>query len=141
MAGQLNARKGHKRLQKNASINVTPFVDLMLVLLIIFMVAAPQMTVNLPVELPQAAGSAASSNDAQPLVLSMTKDEAIFLEEQEVTAQDLIIQLNEASQNNLSQKIIIRGDQGVNYGAVIALVSMVNEAGYQSIALDAQQKN
>ena len=105
------------------------------------MVAAPQMTVNLPVELPQAAGSAASSNDAQPLVLSMTKDEAIFLEEQEVTAQDLIIQLNEASQNNLSQKIIIRGDQGVNYGAVIALVSMVNEAGYQSIALDAQQKN
>ena len=117
-----------------SDINVTPFVDVMLVLLIVFMVAAPLLTVGVQVELPKANAAAIPGND-EPLVVSVNAEGKVFLQETETPLDALGTRLTAITGNNPDARIFVRGDQGINYGRVMEVMSTVNRAGYRKVAL------
>ncbi len=140
MAMHLAGRSGggRRRAYKPMSeINVTPFVDVMLVLLVIFMVTAPLLTVSVPVDLPTASAKSGSKPD-KPLVISITAEGKIFLSETEVSLADLIAKLREATKADKTRRIYIRGDRSIAYGKVMALMSALTEAGFTKVALVAE---
>ena len=129
------ARNGkRRRYQPMAEINVTPMVDVMLVLLIVFMVAAPLLTVGVPVNLPKA-GTQALSGDDEPLAITVSAEGKIFLAEEEVALQALVPRLKAIVGTGYEQRIYVRGDKQVNYGRVAAVVSRINDAGFARVAL------
>ena len=117
-----------------SEINVTPFVDVMLVLLIVFMVTAPLLTVGIPVDLPKVKADALT-DQKDPLEITVKLDGNIFLGESEVEVQNLIPRLNAISDQNLETRIYIRGDKMVAYGKMMEIMSIINIAGYQKVAL------
>jgi biopolymer transport protein TolR len=117
-----------------ADINVTPMVDVMLVLLVIFMITAPLLTVGVPVDLPKTKAPAMSDPD-EPLVVSINKEGKIFLQEAELTADQLGPRVAAISNNNPEVKIFIRGDQAVNYGAIAEVLGQLVSAGFRHLAL------
>ena len=128
-------RKG-KRYQPMAEINVTPMVDVMLVLLIVFMVAAPLLTVGVPVNLPKAGAQSLKADDA-PLAITVTQDGSIFIQESEIAVAALVPRLRAIANAGagLQQRIYVRGDQNVAYGRVADVVARINSAGYARVAL------
>lgn len=126
-------RKG-KRYQPMAEINVTPMVDVMLVLLIVFMVAAPLLTVGVPVNLPQAGAQNLKADD-KPLAITVNADGRIFIEETEIAATALVPRLKAIAGVGLEQRIYVRGDKDVAYGRVADVVARINAAGYARVAL------
>ena len=126
-------RKG-KRYQPMAEINVTPMVDVMLVLLIVFMVAAPLLTVGVPVNLPQAGAQNLKAGD-EPLAITVNADGRIFIEETEIAATALVPRLKAIAGVGLEQRIYVRGDKDVAYGRVADVVARINAAGYARVAL------
>ena len=118
-------------------INVTPLVDVMLVLLIIFMVSAPMMTVGIPVDLPKS-GAASMSEDEKPMTLTIDKEGGFFLGENKVSEDEIRTQLQ--NEPNHERKVCIRGDQKLVYGDIIRLMSIVSECGFSKIALVASAK-
>ena len=126
-------RKG-KRYQPMAEINVTPMVDVMLVLLIVFMVAAPLLTVGVPVNLPKAGAQNLKADDA-PLAISVTGDGKIFIEETEIAIAALVPRLKAIAGAGIEQRIYVRGDKDVAYGRVADVVARINAAGYARVAL------
>jgi len=126
-------RKG-KRYQPMAEINVTPMVDVMLVLLIVFMVAAPLLTVGVPVNLPKAGAQSLKADD-EPLAITVNAEGKIFIEETEIAAAALVPRLQSIAGAGLEQRIYVRGDKAVAYGRVADVVARINAAGYARVAL------
>ena len=123
-----------RRHQPMAEINVTPFVDVMLVLLIIFMVAAPLLTVGVPIDLPETRATALES-DSEPLTVSIGSDGRIFLQDSEVSAEQLVATLQAIASSGLNERIFVRGDRQADYGTVMRVMGRLNAAGYKRIGL------
>jgi len=134
--------KGRGRYRAMAEINVTPLVDVMLVLLIIFMVAAPLMTVGVPIDLPKTNASALNQ-ETEPLTISVNAEGKIFIQESEVPLENLVAQLRAilAAQpaGQPERRIFVRGDRGINYGRVMEVMGTVSAAGFTKVALLAEQ--
>lgn len=126
-------RKG-KRYQPMSEINVTPMVDVMLVLLIVFMVAAPLLTVGVPVNLPKA-GAQSLKADEEPLAITVNAAGKIFIEETEIAIAALVPRLKAIAGAGFEQRIYVRGDKDVAYGRVADVVARINAAGYARVAL------
>ncbi len=133
-SGGRHHRRLRRRHQPIAEINVTPFVDVMLVLLIIFMVAAPLMTVGVPIDLPETRASALQS-DSEPLTVSIDADGRIFLQDSEVSAEQLVATLQAIATGGLNERIFVRGDRATKYGTVMRVMGRLNAAGYKRIGL------
>jgi biopolymer transport protein TolR len=118
-----------------AEINVTPFVDVMLVLLIIFMVAAPLLTVGVPVELPKTAASPLPSEQEEPLTISLTRDGRVVLQQTDIAADELIPKLRAVAAERESDKIFLRADGAITYDAVMKVMGALNAAGFRNIGL------
>ena len=125
--------RGYRRQQFN-DINVTPFVDVMLVLLIIFMVTAPMLTAGVTVDLPDASAKPVPGTD-EPLSVSITKNGTIFIQETEVTFDDLQAKLNAIVGEKKDTRIFVRGDGGIDYGTIMGVIGQINEAGMTKVAL------
>uniref|UniRef100_UPI001356A4B6 protein TolR n=1 Tax=Roseomonas sp. 18066 TaxID=2681412 RepID=UPI001356A4B6 len=142
MAMSSGGGKGRGRYRAMAEINVTPLVDVMLVLLIIFMVAAPMMTSGVPIDLPKAQASALNQ-ETEPLTISVNAEGRIFLQETEVPIEGLVAQLQaimrEQRPGAPERRIFVRGDRGINYGRVMELMGTVSAAGFTKVALLAEQ--
>ncbi|MBV9548717.1 MAG: protein TolR [Alphaproteobacteria bacterium] len=126
--------RGRMRRRAMAEINVTPFVDVMLVLLIVFMVTAPLLTVGVPVDLPKTRAPALGQ-DKEPLSITIAKDGTIFLQKLKVPQDELVPKLTAISHNGYDQRIFVRGDQTVNYGKVMEVMGMLSAAGFTHIGL------
>ena len=120
-----------------SEINVTPFVDVMLVLLIVFMVSAPLLTVGVPIELPQSQAKALSQ-DNEPLTVSVDISGKVFLQDKEIQVDDLVPKLKaiiEARNGTLNDQIYVRGDKKVDYGTMMKVMGRLSAAGYHKVAL------
>jgi biopolymer transport protein TolR len=133
-------RRGRRRggNKPMSEINVTPMVDVMLVLLIIFMVAAPLMTVGVPIELPQTQAKQLNT-EQKPITISVTNAGAIFLGEAPVTIGDLVTQVAAQAVNGTEDRIYVRGDLAANYGSVMQVMGALSGAGYAKIGLITEQ--
>ena len=118
-----------------SEINVTPFVDVMLVLLIVFMVAAPLLTAGVPVDLPDSEARPISDEDNRPIEITVTTDDKIFIGETEVKDGNLINLLRAMTEGNDERRIYIRGDQALAYGQIMKVIGAVNGAGFNKVAL------
>ena len=130
-------RRGRRRRTVMHEINVTPFVDVMLVLLIVFMVSAPLLTVGVPIELPQSQAKALSQ-DNEPLTVSVNVDDKVFLQNNEIKLDDLVPKLQailEARHGTLNDQIYVRGDKKVDYGTMMRVMGRLSAAGYHRVAL------
>lgn len=127
-------RNGHRPM---GEINVTPFVDVMLVLLIVFMVTAPLLTVGVPIDLPKTQAGQVNADDA-PLVVSLQKQGKLFLQDTEIDADNLVPRLKAISQANNQVRIFVRGDRSVAYGEVLSLMGRIQSAGFERVALVAE---
>ena len=142
-AGVINAasaggrgRRGRRRAVM-ADINVTPFVDVMLVLLIVFMVSAPLLTVGVPLDLPQSQAKALQQNN-EPLTVSVTGDGQVFLQKDQIDLDALVPKLKaiiDARGGNLDELIYVRGDKKVDYGTMMRVMGRISGAGYHKVAL------
>ncbi len=117
-----------------SEINVTPMVDVMLVLLIVFMVTAPLLTVGVPVDLPKTRAPALGQ-DKEPLSVTVAKDGKVYLQKQAVDPETLVAKLQAISQNGYDQRIFVRGDKTVDYGRVMQVMGMLAAAGFTHIGL------
>lgn len=126
--------RGHS-YRPMAEINVTPMVDVMLVLLIIFMVAAPLLTSGVPIDLPDSKAKAISDEDNKPLEVSIEKNGKIFVGETEVTEERVVTILTSMTEDNPDRRIYIRADQGLDYGKVMRILGNINGAGFNKVAL------
>jgi biopolymer transport protein TolR len=122
------------RIRPMAEINVTPFVDVMLVLLIVFMVTAPLLTVGVPVDLPKTKAQALGQ-DREPLSVSIRRDGRIYLQNTPVPEDALVSKLQAISANGYDQRIFVRGDQSVDYGRVMQVMALISSAGFTHIGL------
>ena len=120
-----------------SEINVTPFVDVMLVLLIVFMVTAPLLTVGIPVDLPKVKSSALT-DQKDPLEITVKLDGEVYLGESKVEVDNLIPRLNAITDQNTEARIYVRGDRVVAYGRIMEIMSLINSAGYIKVALVTQ---
>ena len=128
-------RRGRRRAVM-AEINVTPMVDVMLVLLIIFMVSAPLLTVGVPLDLPQTQAKSLDQ-DKNPLTLSVNLKGQIFLNDTEIALNDLVPKLKAitAARGGLDERIFVRGDKKVDYGTVMKVMGRLSQAGFRRVAL------
>ena len=117
-----------------SEINVTPFVYVMLVLLIIFMVTAPLLTVGVQVDLPESNADSLQS-DNEPLELTISKDGNIYIQETEIKIKELIPKLIAITDNRLDTKIYVRGDEVINYGKVMRVLGELSGSGFSKVAL------
>ncbi len=118
-----------------AEINVTPMVDVMLVLLIIFMVAAPLLTAGVPLDLPDSKAKAISDEDNKPLEVSIRKDGKVFVGETEVEEGRIVTILTSMTEDNPDRRIYIRADKGLDYGKVMSVLGTISGAGFSKVAL------
>jgi len=126
--------------QPIAEINVTPMVDVMLVLLIVFMVAAPLLTAGVPVDLPNSKAKPISDEDNKPIEITVDKDGKIYLGETEVKNGNLIPVLKPMMIGNEDRRIYIRGDQALAYGKVMEVIGLISGAGFTKVALISKPK-
>ena len=117
-----------------SEINVTPFVDVMLVLLIVFMVTAPLLTVGVPVDLPQTRAKSLGE-DREPLAVTVDMNGQIYLQNTAVATEELVPKLVAISNNGYNQRIFVRGDKSVDYGKVMEVMGLLNSAGFTRIGL------
>ena len=127
-------RGGRSRHGLNAEINVTPLVDVMLVLLIVFMIAAPLLSVGVPVELPKTDAKSLPSQ-TEPLTITVDKAGAVFLQDNEVSLEVMVERLTALSSNGYEERIYLRADEDSDYGAVMKVMARVNSAGFSNIGL------
>lgn len=135
--GRFTARGGRGRYRPMSEINVTPFVDVMLVLLIVFMITAPLLTVGVPVDLPKTRAATLSDSD-EPLVITVNAEGAIFLQEHETPLENLVPRLIAVTGANPDIKIFVRGDKAIYYGRVMEVMGAVSAAGFKKVSLMAE---
>ena len=127
--------RGRSRSQPMAEINVTPFVDVMLVLLVIFMVAAPLMTAGVPLNLPQTAATAMPTEPEEPLVISIPADGEMMLMDAPVAPDQIVTRLREILAERQSQRVFLRADGAIPYARVVQVMGALNAAGLSDIVL------
>jgi biopolymer transport protein TolR len=130
-------KRRHRRNPVMSEINVTPMVDVMLVLLIIFMVSAPLLTVGVPIDLPQTQAASLDQPDKEPLAISIDTSGKVFLQNSEVKLDELVPKLKaitEARGGN-GERIYVRGDRAVDYGTVMRVMGRLSAAGFHRVAL------
>jgi biopolymer transport protein TolR len=137
--GSPRSRARGRRYQPMAEINVTPFVDVMLVLLIIFMVAAPLLTVGVPIELPKTEASALKA-EKEPIAITVQPDGKIFLQETEIALDEIAPKLTAIAQSGYDETIFIRGDRNANYGQLMRVMGRISAAGFKRISLITEQE-
>ena len=128
-------RRYSRRSVPMSEINVTPFVDVMLVLLIIFMVAAPMLTVGVDVELPKSAANALETENEEPLTITITKEGEIVLQTSTIPREQLITRLQGVAAERASNRIFLRADGAVQYEFVMQIMGALNAGGFQDIGL------
>ena len=130
-------RRRHRRNPVMSEINVTPMVDVMLVLLIIFMVSAPLLTVGVPIDLPQTRASSLDQADKEPLAVSVNTKGQIFLQNSEIPLEELVPKLQAIAQarGGSDERIYVRGDRTVDYGTVMRVMGRLSAAGFRRVAL------
>jgi len=133
--GKRRRRKRGSRPAAMAEINVTPFVDVMLVLLIIFMVAAPLLTVGVPVQLPETAAEALPTEQEEPLTVTLTAEGEIVLMNSPVAQDTLLPQLRAIAAERTSQRIFLRADGAIPYARVVEVMGALNAGGFNDIGL------
>ncbi|MFX0542794.1 protein TolR [Roseovarius sp. S4756] len=133
--GGKRRRRGRSRARPMSEINVTPFVDVMLVLLIIFMVAAPLMTVGVPVELPKTAANSLPGEQEEPLTITITAEGAISIQTTEVNRDELIGRLRAIAAERDSNRVFLRADGAVPYSDVVQVMGALNRGGFDNIGL------
>ena len=140
MSMAAGAQGGGKRRRRGKrggpinEINMTPFIDVVLVLLIIFMVAAPMMTVGVPLDLPQSKASPLNS-DTKPVTLSIRQSGQVFLGEEELTDDTIIPKLTLEAKSGFEERVFVRGDKRVDYGRVAQVMAIVTGGGFKKVAL------
>ncbi len=135
-SNNFNKRK-KQRYTQMSEINVTPFVDVMLVLLIVFMVTAPLLTVGIKVDLPKVKATALT-DIKDPIEVTVKLDGEVYIGESKVEVENLIPRLNAITEQNTEARIYIRGDRVVAYGRIMEIMSIINSAGYIKVALITQ---
>jgi biopolymer transport protein TolR len=133
----LGGRNGRRRYRPLAEINVTPLVDVMLVLLVIFMVTAPLMTSGVSVDLPKTDAKPLNT-DSTPLTVSINAQGKIYLQNQEVELPELVAKLQAISSGNADRRIFVRGDSAISYGLVVQVMATISQGGFTKVALLAQ---
>tara|TARA_Y100000590_G_scaffold468233_1_gene650199 strand:- start:22371 stop:22799 length:429 start_codon:yes stop_codon:yes gene_type:complete len=133
----ISSNKKNKMRRPMSEINVTPFVDVMLVLLIVFMVTAPLLTVGIPVDLPKVKATALT-DQKEPIEITIKIDGKVYIGDSEIEVENLIPKLKAITQENYQTRIYIRGDKVISYGRVMEIMSSVNIAGYTKVALITQ---
>ena len=133
--GEERRRRGRGRTRPMAEINVTPFVDVMLVLLIIFMVAAPLMTVGVPVELPKTAAEALPADQEEPLTVTVTGEGAVMIQKTEVERDALLPKLRSIAAERDSKRVYLRADGRVPYEQVVQVMGALSRGGFADIGL------
>src|SRR6476619_2487028 len=134
-AGSSNGGRRRRRASRPMSeINVTPFVDVMLVLLIIFMVTAPLLTVGVPIELPETKGQQLQTNK-DPVTISVDKAGKVFIQETEIKLDEIAPKLRAIAKSGYDEQIFIRGDKGIDYGTVMRVMGRVKSAGFTKVSL------
>ena len=130
-------KRRHRRNPVMSEINVTPMVDVMLVLLIIFMVSAPLLTVGVPIDLPQTQASSLDQADKEPLAVSVNTNGKVFLQNTEIALEALVPKLQAISQarGGNDERIYVRGDRTVDYGTVMKVMGRLSAAGFRKVAL------
>ena len=131
--GKRRRRRGRRGGPIN-EINMTPFIDVVLVLLIIFMVAAPMMTVGVPLDLPQSKAAPLNS-DVKPITLSIRQTGQVFLGEDELTDDTIVPKLMETAKTGTEERVFVRGDKRVDYGRVAKVMAIVTGGGFKKVAL------
>ncbi len=141
MAAQMISRSRSagraSRYRPMAEINVTPFVDVMLVLLIVFMITAPLLTVGVPVDLPKTEAKTISDPE-EPLVISVNAAGEIYLQDSQIEIENLVPRLVAITENKPDTRIFVRGDQSISYGQIMEVMGTVNFAGFKRVALIAE---
>ncbi|MCX2725398.1 protein TolR [Roseibium salinum] len=135
-SGQTGGRRGRRR-RRNApmsEINVTPMVDVMLVLLIIFMVAAPLLTVGVPIDLPETRAKALEG-DTEPITISVNAQGEIFIQDTPIALEEVVPKLEAIAANGYEERIYVRGDQNSDYGTMMKLMGRINAAGFKRLGL------
>ena len=131
--------RGRTRTPPMSEINVTPMVDVMLVLLIVFMVTAPMLTVGVNIDLPKTKAKILQGQD-EPLAITIDAQGQVYLQDTEIDIEGLVPRLRAITNNNPDVRIFVRGDASVNYGRVMEVMGTVNAAGYKKVALVTQQQ-
>ncbi|QDC01077.1 protein TolR [Mesorhizobium sp. 8] len=130
--------RGHRRRGRHHSlmseINVTPMVDVMLVLLIIFMVAAPLLTVGVPIDLPDTQAKAMNS-DTQPITVSINPEGKVYVQETEIPIEEVVPKLQAIAKTGYEERIYVRGDKVADYGTVMKVMARISAAGFKNIGL------
>ena len=127
-------RQRRQRTRMMSEINVTPFVDVMLVLLIVFMVAAPLLTVGVPIDLPESQAKSIEQNK-DPLTVSVNDKGQVFLQNSEIAVEDIVAKLKAVAKNGTEERIYVRGDRKVDYGTVMRVMGRLSAEGYRRVAL------
>jgi biopolymer transport protein TolR len=129
-------KRRHRRRAVMSEINVTPFVDVMLVLLIIFMVSAPLLTVGVPIDLPQTQAKSLEQ-DREPLTVSVNQKGQVYLQNSEIKVEELVPKLQAITQvrGGVDERIYVRGDRNVDYGTVMRVMGRLSQAGFRRVAL------
>ncbi len=137
-SGSGRGGRGHRRRGRHhalmSEINVTPMVDVMLVLLIIFMVAAPLLTVGVPIDLPETQAKAMNS-DTQPITVSINEEGKVYLQETEIPIDEVVSKLEAVSKTGYDERIYVRGDKTADYGTVMKVMARISAAGYKNLGL------
>lgn len=131
----IRSSRRHGRFRRQSEINVTPFVDVMLVLLIIFMISAPMLTAGVPVDLPNSDANPLTEEDDRPLEITLSENGEIHIGETAVTRERLVPLLSAITENNPDRRIYIRGAENLPYGEVMSIVGGINAAGFRKLAL------
>ena len=136
--GSSGGRGGHRRRGRRggvmSEINVTPMVDVMLVLLIIFMVAAPMMTSGVPIDLPETQAKEMNA-ETQPITVSVNEAGQVFIQEEEVAAEDVVAKLEAIAKTGYEERIFVRGDKMADYGTVMKVMARISSAGFKNLGL------
>ena len=140
VGGRMGSRANRRRTRKKglmSEINVTPMVDVMLVLLVIFMVTAPMMVTGVQVDLPETSAQSMTADD-EPLAVSVQKDGSIFINKMKVPLDELAPKLEAitAAKRKKETRIFVRGDKGTNYGSVITVLAHIHKAGFKKVGLE-----
>jgi len=126
--------RGGRSFKPMSEINVTPFVDVMLVLLVVFMITAPLLTVGVPVDLPQTKAKPLAGQD-EPLEVTVDKQSRVWLQETEIELDSLVARLQAIAARKADTRIFVRGDRAVNYGRVLEVMATLNAAGFNRVGL------
>jgi len=134
-----SSRRRGPKYQTRAEINVTPMVDVMLVLLVVFMITAPLMVTGVQIDLPDASAKALEA-DTEPLTITVMSDGKVYLMETEIAVPELVPKLSAIAKNGMQERIFLRADKATDYGSVMDVMAKVHSAGFTNLALVTEPK-